>query len=68
MRRKRLGYIKHTYDGDYLFTNQLHAFDRLSTRQYARIVKAWVTAIGLDPAVYGTLSAAYQGGADLLQN
>lgn len=26
----------------------------ISTRQYARIVKAWVTAIGLDPALYGT--------------
>lgn len=25
----------------------------LSTRQYARIVKAWVEAIGLDPAMYG---------------
>jgi len=24
------------------------------TRQYARIVKAWVTAIGLDPTMYGT--------------
>ncbi|PRA47329.1 hypothetical protein CQZ98_22740 [Pseudomonas sp. MYb115] len=24
------------------------------TRQYARVVKAWVTAIGLDPAMYGT--------------
>lgn len=26
----------------------------LSTRQYARIVKAWVKVIGLDPAMYGT--------------
>ncbi|RUI15299.1 hypothetical protein IPC443_29930 [Pseudomonas aeruginosa] len=26
----------------------------LSTQQYARIVKAWVKAIGLDPAMYGT--------------
>tara|TARA_R100000501_G_C2554859_1_gene67927 strand:+ start:68 stop:526 length:459 start_codon:yes stop_codon:yes gene_type:complete len=25
-----------------------------STRQYARIVKGWVKAIGLDPAMYGT--------------
>ncbi|MNM10360.1 site-specific tyrosine recombinase XerC [compost metagenome] len=24
------------------------------TRQYARIVKAWIKAIGLDPAMYGT--------------
>jgi integrase len=26
----------------------------LSTRQYARIVEAWVTEIGLDPGAYGT--------------
>jgi hypothetical protein len=26
--------------------------DHLSTRQYARIVKTWVTAIGLDPAMH----------------
>ncbi|EKM93747.1 integrase family protein [Stutzerimonas degradans] len=39
---------------DCLFPTRLHASDHLSTRQYARIVKAWVTAIGLDPAVYGT--------------
>ena len=26
----------------------------LSTRQYARIVEAWVTEIGLDSAAYGT--------------
>ena len=32
----------------------LHTSDHLSTRQYARIVKGWVKAIGLDPAMYGT--------------
>ncbi|MNR57814.1 site-specific tyrosine recombinase XerC [compost metagenome] len=32
----------------------LHASDHLSTRQYARIVKDWVAAIGLDPTMYGT--------------
>jgi len=32
---------------DFLFPSRLHASDHLSTRQYARIVKAWVTAIGL---------------------
>ncbi|MBC3474447.1 tyrosine-type recombinase/integrase [Pseudomonas taiwanensis] len=37
-----------------LFPSRLHGSDHLSTRQYARIVKAWVTAIGLDPALYGT--------------
>lgn len=39
---------------NYLFPSRVHASDHLSTRQYARIVKTWVTAIGLDPAVYGT--------------
>ena len=39
---------------DCLFPSRLHTFDHLSTRQYARIVKAWVRAIGLDPAMYGT--------------
>lgn len=39
---------------DYLFPSRLHASEHLSTRQYARIVKAWVKVIGLDPAMYGT--------------
>lgn len=39
---------------DCLFPSRLHGSDHLSTRQYVRIVKAWVTAIGLDPAMYGT--------------
>lgn len=39
---------------NFLFSTRLHGSDHLSTRQYARIVKAWVTAIGLDPTMYGT--------------
>ena len=39
---------------DCLFPSQLHTSDQLSTRQYARIVKGWVKAIGLDPAMHGT--------------
>lgn len=39
---------------DRLFPSQLHTSDHLSTRQYARIVKSWVEAVGLDPAMYGT--------------
>lgn len=42
--------------GGYLFRSRLHASAYLSTRQYARIVKTWVAAIGLDPAEYGTHS------------
>lgn len=37
-----------------LFPSRLHNSDHLSTRQYARIVKGWVEAVGLDPAMYGT--------------
>lgn len=44
----------HLRSEDCLFPSRLHGSDHLSTRQYARIVKAWVTAIGLDPAMYGT--------------
>ncbi|MDW7746680.1 tyrosine-type recombinase/integrase [Halomonas sp.] len=39
---------------DYLFPSRLSRLDHLSTRQYARIVKNWVTSIGLDPSSYGT--------------
>lgn len=42
--------------GGCLFPSRLHASTHLSTRQYARIVKEWVSAIGLDPAQYGTHS------------
>ena len=40
--------------GDYLFPTRLQASLHLSTRQYARIVHAWVEAIGLDGGSYGT--------------
>jgi integrase len=39
---------------DYLFPSRLRLSPHLSTRQYARIVEAWVTEIGLDAAAYGT--------------
>ena len=38
---------------DYLFPSRLRPSEHLSTRQYARIVKACVKVIGLDPAMYG---------------
>ena len=40
----------------YLFPSRLHALPHLSTRQYARLVREWVSAIGLDPSGYGTHS------------
>lgn len=42
-----------TPDG-FLFPSRLHASAHLSTRQYARLVHAWVTEIGLDSSAYGT--------------
>lgn len=39
---------------NYLFPSRISSSEHLSTRQYARIVKAWVTSIGLDPSIYGT--------------
>jgi site-specific recombinase XerC len=41
---------------DYLFPSRVSKSLHLSTRQYARILKSWVTAIGLDASVYGTHS------------
>ena len=42
--------------GDYLFPSRLSHFSHISTRQYARIVKAWVSRIGLLADSYGTHS------------
>ncbi|MEL7615267.1 tyrosine-type recombinase/integrase [Vreelandella titanicae] len=39
---------------DFFFPSRINSAKHLSTRQYARIVKAWVTEIGLEASVYGT--------------
>ncbi len=39
---------------DFLFPSRVHDSLHISTRQYARIVNAWVEEIGLDSANYGT--------------
>lgn len=39
---------------DFLFPSRLRMSPHLSTRQYARIARGWVTEIGLNPAAYGT--------------
>jgi integrase len=41
---------------EFLFTSRFQAFHHLSTRQYARLVREWVSAIGLDSSGYGTHS------------
>ena len=40
----------------FLFPSRLSSSPHLSTRKYAKIVKKWVTDIGLDPYAYGTHS------------
>jgi integrase len=39
---------------DFLLPSRRRGSAHLSTRQYARILKGWVTTIGLDPTLYGT--------------
>ena len=40
----------------FLFPSRFHDRPPISTRQYARLVRDWVTAIGLEPRGYGTHS------------
>ncbi|WP_249033541.1 tyrosine-type recombinase/integrase [Marivita geojedonensis] len=40
----------------FLFPSRFHERPHISTRQYARLVRDWVGAIGLDPSGYGTHS------------
>ncbi len=48
--------MQHLERDDYLFKSRFHNSSHISTRQYATIVEAWVSEIGLDPADYGTHS------------
>jgi integrase len=43
-------------DREYLFPSRFRTPPHLSTRQYARIVHAWVENAGLDSSAYGTHS------------
>ncbi len=40
----------------FLFPSRITQSPHISTRQYARLLKSWVAAIGLDPHAYGTHS------------
>jgi integrase len=40
----------------FLFSSRRKSSRHLSTRQYAKLLKDWVAAIGLDPRTYGTHS------------
>lgn len=48
-----INYANLTHE-DYLFKSRVRKSLHLSTRQYARIVESWVSAIGLNPEDYGT--------------
>jgi len=41
---------------DFAFPSRVDYTGHLSTRQYARLVDEWVSAIGLDPSAFGTHS------------
>jgi len=41
---------------DYLFKSRCHQSAHITTRQYARLLKAWLVEIGLDPYEYATHS------------
>ncbi len=41
---------------EYLWPGRFHERLHISTRQYARLVRDWVSSIGLDPTSYGTHS------------
>ena len=43
-------------DNDWIFPSRSNRGAHVTTRQYARLLKQWVTLIGLDPAAYGTHS------------
>ena len=40
----------------FMFPSRFHDRQHISTRQYGRLVRDWVTAIGLEPSGYGTHS------------
>jgi integrase len=44
----------HLSAGQSLFPSRVSKSPHISTRQYTRIVKAWISSIGLDCAAYGT--------------
>ena len=41
---------------EHLWPGRFHERLHISTRQYARLVRDWVTSIGLEPSAYGTHS------------
>jgi integrase len=42
--------------GEFLFTGRRGPHRNMTTRQYARLVSAWIGSVGLDPRLFGTHS------------
>jgi integrase len=55
-RRSARGSRARLSEDDFLFPSRQHESPHLSTHQYGRIVKRWITLIGGDPQGYGTHS------------
>ncbi len=55
-RKSVVAWIRHAAlkTDDFLFPSRIQQSAHLSTRQYARIVGAWIREIGLDARAYGT--------------
>lgn len=44
------------FPGEFLFTSSRRPGQRMTTRQYARLLSEWIASIGLDPHLFGTHS------------
>lgn len=53
---------RHLNAASHLFPGRCREAGHLSTRQYARIVSGWVTAVGLDRHAYGNAQRASHKG------
>ena len=52
---------------EYLWPGRFHERLHISTRQYARLVRHWVSSVGLDPTSYGTHSMRRTKVAEIFQ-
>ncbi len=51
----------------FIFPGQFHDRPHISTRQHGRLVRNWVTTIGLEPSGYGTHSLRRTKAAEFYQ-
>lgn len=53
------------FAGRFMFPSRFHDRLHISTRQFGRIIRDWVTAIGLEPSSYGTHSMRWTKAAEI---